>query len=251
MKVSPGTVSLAFAQHFAKYAEGAAWTVPHHVEMWNSARQAFVHNDYEAFEIVYEEMRKRWQVFRGKKKRPTALELMARLKGLNARFANRKLSSLNREDALPLWSVLKIMADIKRLNDGPSVMVTSKFLHFWNPRLFVIVDKAMMWNWVFEHGWIWSPIKALHLDLQASLPVEVRNDFDYKSDLGKYLSILLWCGEFARENPCLVTGFDDYIRNKSEDAGPLIPPDLNTYEAAAVGWFLLGAVELPPEGLIA
>lgn len=250
MKLAPEMVSAAFAQHFAIYAANDVWGVPHHVDMWNWARQAFVHHDSDAFEKVYEELRKRWQVFRGKRARPSPDELQTLLAELDSRFAKQSLSSLRREDALPLWKVIKAMAGIKPLNDGPSMMAISKFLHFWNPRLFVIVDMAMMWNWVFEHGWIWDPIKAIQAALQTSLPPEIRNDADYQSNLGWYLTILLWCGELTKANPCIATGFDDYIRNKAGSASPRIPPDLNTYEAAAVEWFLLGAVELPPSGII-
>ncbi len=250
MKLDPKTVSAAFAQHFAKYAESKTWTVPHHIEMWDLARKAFLHHDSEAFDRMYDAMRKGWQVFRGKKERPSSRELLDKLTALDSRFANRRLSSLHREDAVPLWTLIKRLAGIKPLNAGPSVMAISKFLHFWNPRLFVIVDMAMMWNWVFKHCWIWDPIKRLHTDLQVSLPSELRNDAGYKSDLGKYLSILLWCCEVTKENPCVVNGFEDHVRNRAGIATPQIPPDLDTYEAAAIEWFLLGAVELPPTGII-
>jgi len=244
MKCNSETIAAAFEQHFVQYATEKDWSVPHHVQMW-----AWAEKGGETFKNVYEAMRKRWQVFRGIKARPSADELWEQLDGLGEAFSRKRLSELTDDDAVPLWEVIKAMADIKRLKDGPSVMAISKFLHFWNPRLFVIVDVKMMWTWVLKHRWIWSPIEALHNDLRARLPSDIQNDADHHGKLGKYLSILLWCGRLAKENPCIVATFCDYVRNRAEDACNAIPLDLNTYEAAAIEWFLLGAVELPPEGV--
>jgi hypothetical protein len=46
------------------------------------------------------------------------------------------------------WSTVQRVAEFKTHKRGPWVVALSKFQHFRNPRLFVIVDWAVIWTWV-------------------------------------------------------------------------------------------------------
>ena len=64
MRVDDSEVRAAFKEHLEHYAKGRAWGIDYHVEMWNLARDAFRRNSFVDFQTLYENLRRRWQVFR-------------------------------------------------------------------------------------------------------------------------------------------------------------------------------------------
>ena len=72
------------------------------------------------------------------------------LRATATKAATKRLSELNLDDCGWLFQLVNDVADIKRVNGEPSIMAISKVLHFFNPRLFVIVDQAMVWDWVLQ-----------------------------------------------------------------------------------------------------
>ena len=62
---------------------------------------------------------------------------------------------------------IESMQDIKTNKiERPSVVAVSKFLHFWNPRLFVIVDDGVVWKWVFAHDWLRQQVRLTRTRLK-------------------------------------------------------------------------------------
>jgi hypothetical protein len=121
----------------------------------------------------------------------------------------------------------------------------SKFLHFWNPRLFIIVDFGVIWGFVLRHSWLWNEVKTVRSKVEARLPGRRPDPSDKVCDALTYLSILLWAAELVGDNPQITSNFADYVGRHA--AGHGLP--LAEYEGAAVEWFLLGLVELPPAGV--
>ena len=100
-----------------------------------------------------------------------------------------------------------------------------------------------MWQWVFQHDWLWQQVVAFApswLRPKLAEPAET-------CDLPRYLAILLWSSDVIRDNPAIIEHFVTYVRNHGGDAGCDLP--LETYEAAAMEWLLLGLTELPPGGV--
>jgi hypothetical protein len=251
MIVPSSTIEAAFDQHYRRYAnrDRRSWEIPYHVGCWKNADDAFSRKSFPAFQTLYGELKGRWQVFRGAQGQHwSAQEAHERLLALDAGHASKRLSECRLDDAKGLREVLTTMAAIKRATRfGPSIVAVSKFLHFRNPRLFVIVDGAMIWQKVLAHWWLWDEFVAVRKEVEAVLPGERTCPADETCDLISYLSVVLWTADLVRQNPSIPTEFAAYIRRHADDRGlPLVE-----YEAAAVEWFLLGLVELPPEGVMA
>jgi len=126
-------------------------------------------------------------------------------------------------------------------------MAISKILHFYNPRLFIIVDGGMMWNWALSHPWIWKQIEPLRRAVDMAVFGSAQKRGDTACDAASYVAILIWAGDLLRGNPEIGAAYDRFYRNHCDDQQ--LPADLATYEAAAVEWLLLGLVELPPSGV--
>lgn len=146
-----------------------------------------------------------------------------------------------------LWCAITTAGEIKQNKDGPSLVALTKFLHFWNPRLFVIADREVVWNWVLRHRWIWAQVELVCGEIEAVLSPAVRKHQYYSTELAKYLAVLVWGGRVLRDNPGVCEAFASYVRREAEGSVDL---DLREYEGAALEWLLLGLVELPPEGIV-
>jgi hypothetical protein len=250
MKLTDEAVDRALAKHREVYGHARLWEIGYHVQCWDWAHHAFEENSREGFEMLYTELRNRWQVFRSPDFRAPRAEKLRRL--LNSldndlkAMRLRHLSEPEDNDFAALWRTLCACAEIKLNKDGPSVMAVSKFLHFWNPRLFVIVDDAVVWNYVFNHQWLWSEIERT----KTELAVPADNASYFAGRLGSYLAILAWGGRFLRENPELTSKFATYVVQEAGDKADIARAlPLQSYDGAALEWLLLGLVEVPPEGV--
>ena len=249
MEVAPSVVDAAFERHHDRYASGKrAWGIPYHIRCWRTARQAFAELSLDEFKSLYEELRRRWQVFRGKgASHWSAAESFAALRTADETFRARRLSELTDDHALGLASTLDRLSGLKKTKSGASVVALSKFLHFMNPRLFVIVDRGVMWNWVLTHSWLSQQVGAVRERACRIISGGAGRPSGGGCSPRDYVAVLLWAGELVRRNPAIVAAFARYVRRYA--AGEQLPTDLDEYEAAAVEWFLEGLVELPPRGV--
>lgn len=96
-----------------------------------------------------------------------------------------------------------------------------------------------MERWVFNHAWLTDQLPEIH-NVSAFTGAD-----DFRtSRLVWYLRLLQWASVLIKANPHIK------VATVSADAGGAhIPNDLETFEALAVEWFLLGLVELPPCGV--
>lgn len=249
MNVTPEAARTAFEAFDRYYAKRAsrAWDVGHHIEMWEHGKAAFNGKSRESFSKIYDELRGHWQVFRGADSHWSAEQIFESIGKCDAKLATLRLSQLTADDISRLWCVLEHMKGIKTNSDGPAVVAVSKFLHFWNPRLFIIVDYGAMWAWVFEHGWIWEQIEPLREVVRRQVAAgEI--DAGSNCDLLSYVAILLWGAQVMSANPTILAEFTSYITRCN--TGTALDAEVAEYEAVALEWFLLGAVELPPNGVV-
>jgi hypothetical protein len=122
------------------------------------------------------------------------------------------------------------------------------FLHFFNPALFVIVDGGVMWSSVLRRPMLWAQIVEERQAVAAHLPgVTVTKPGPKACDSVSYMAVLLWAGGLARKNPDITPIFAKYVAEHA--TGRKLPAGLIHYQAAAIEWFFLGLVELPPEDI--
>jgi hypothetical protein len=253
MQISEETVERACqAFHFRYVAKAKRpWDLDHHSSLWADARASVESADDDAgFVRTLDELRAHWQIARGKGSKMMEFKAVLPMlleKATQARA--KRLSEIVETDAPWLFQLIIDVSDIKRVSNKPSLMAISKVLHFFNPRLFVIVDRAMVWDWTLAHRWLWEPIKAIRerIDRVTGCDQSIRDDS--ACDSASYVAILVWSGQLLRDNPHMCRLFASFLRHCTATEA-LLPGDLETYEAAAMEWLLLGLVELPPAGVI-
>ena len=181
------------------------WQIKDKLQIYEDATQAG--GSYEHFQRVYQALRG-WQIFRGKSPATPPHKVFECLTALDQDLKAKRLHTLNKPEAARLPHALITVAGIKQTKRGPSLMAISKFLHFWNPKMFVIVDREMMENWVFEHYWIREAIRktAQELSETQSYSEEIQYPFVY------YAAVLLWCSNLLRKNPSLTDYFSAFIK---------------------------------------
>jgi hypothetical protein len=208
------------------------------LDLYEAADRAFgAQGNLHDFEIVYKELKGKWQVFRGGQGHWTLEQTYSIIQRLPGELRYRSLSQLDANDLAEVWAAIQSVRDIKRLKDGPSLVAISKFLHFWNPRLFVIFDSDVVECWVFRRKWL-----GQELDTEAVRTVLEQLGLEDDSRLVKYLRVLVFAREFVEHNACVLKIFRNRYSARFNDT-------ICSYEALAVEWLLLGLVEIPPPGV--
>lgn len=248
MQLTRQIIEAAFQMHGQVYNDQKLWNIPYHVRCWERANAAFDQELPEEFEWIYVELKNHWQAFRNARSTPwTALRTFDQLRSLDHGWRHKPLHEFRDEDLPQCWRILDSMSGIKPLKYGPSVVAISKFLHFWNPRLFVIVDDAVIWKWVFAHRWLWRPVERMRDHIVEQIGQSRVASTYGACDLVSYLAILRWSADVIRLNPDVGPCFDAHLKQHCPDQTICLP--LETYEAAAMEWLLLGLVEVPPPGV--
>jgi hypothetical protein len=248
MRLTDAAIAAAFERHGARYGGGRI--VGSYAACWSDAHEAFENGSAPAFERLYSELRARWQVFRSRTWNPAPAARVERiLRGLPPSLRRLRLSDL--ADASPrrltaVWRAMGAVGVIKRTGDGPSLVALTKFLHFWNPRLFVIADRELVWGWVFGHAWLAEQVDRAQEALARRLPRSIAGDPQSGAEMGRYLAVLVWGAGVMRDNPSVMPAF---LRHVRRHAGETVPPRVGAYEAAALEWLLLGLVDQPPAGV--
>jgi len=246
MQLSEQAIAAAYEAHGRVYNAQRGWEIKHHVDCWRRAQAAFEQGSIPDFEWLYLQLRNYWQVFRPHPARCwSAAETFGELRKLDEQSRRQSLRALTIDDLSTCRSVIDWMSGIKPLKAGPSIVAISKFLHFWNPRLFIIVDDAVMWRWVFAHRWISREMLTVREVLSEEY--EITHPIGESCDVLSYLAVLKWAGDLLDDNPTVPRHFAVHVRKHCNEVGADLP--VESYEAAAVEWLLLGLVELPPGGI--
>lgn len=222
---------LAFAARRSAYT---SWKLEEHVRVCTVAQKAMKSESGAADFDGYWQALVAWQAFR------RATEVMKRssarrmLRTVGNASRGVRLSTLDRARDLPCLTRIVALARMLKLNSNKagSLVAMSKALHFINPRLFVILDRGVMVDYVLAHGW-----------LRAALPA------DFKLDVDHYPAFLLWCAELLQRSPDVMPAFVDAFQAQAAAEGVSVPADVGTWESLAVEWLLQGLVEIPPDGL--
>jgi hypothetical protein len=251
MDIDIDVIPQAFELNDEIYVKEMGWPVRDIAEIWEWGHRAYAGaGDEAASNKLYEILKNKWQVFRGKSKAPApgyVYELMMGLARNCAPIRDISLSKLRPEHLPQLRKVLMKASTIKTNKSGPSLMAASKFLHCWNPRLFVIVDGYVMESHVLRHHWVAREIKSA-LGAFTQAPSVASGPEILRTEGGlPYLAVLLWGSEVMKKNPSILATFTERLKKAlSSDSDPRGYED---FEGAAFEWFLRGLVELPPAGI--
>lgn len=227
------------------------WSVEHRLDLYRSAKIAFDMDvpkavKQEAFRHSYDSLRSGWQVFRPKSSEEcwSSDQIYAALAdGCQncSRKSNSTLATLTEQNSCTsIERCLTSLGRMKPTEHYPAVypwMAVSKFLHFFNPRLFPIYDTAFMWDKVIN-----GAFKPDYLDFCS------RRSFHPREDTARFnLQYTLWAAETIQnaDVECMTTfaeWFSAQIKEKPDTEGILV--DVETYYAAAFEMISIGAAHL-------
>lgn len=235
---------------YGRFATGTAWSVPMKMELYAESRKAFggggapEGDALAAFTKIYQNLKSYWQVFRSSKRITpwtaertfdefrTRLDAFSQSSGVTLRSFSD--SGLQQE----LIKALKPLKPLKPTTDYPT-MAVSKFLHFFNPKLFPIYDTAVIDNSVF---------KRFRRDYRACC---ASADLDPAANGPKFLgNYVMWGSKLLQDaGPAFMDGFIGWLRDE-------LPPqvfrntgeaDLRQLEATAFEFTIIGAAEVERE----
>ena len=139
-----------------------AWSVSHKLDLYNAGKIAFDSDKTDtekraAFGTIYNALRSGWRVFRGAKGCWNADETFEALTGPCSPCGRQSVLTCAASDLSDsnskIQACLSSIGPIKPTTRYPNVypwMAVSKFLHFFNPRLFPIYDIAFIWGNVVD-----------------------------------------------------------------------------------------------------
>ena len=243
IKLSSQATKKAFDAYLRCYATGQdsrGWSVEHQLGLYATANKAFASpGSLDDFSELYGHLKRGWQVFRNAQSYLNEGDSFRKMMALDPSLKSLSLSTVEDKDWPVVCGCVAAMRDIKRNKScEPSLVAISKFLHFWNPRLFVIFDAEVMEYHAFRQPWL-----SCELPPESKLTDLCRTDLSAEHRISKYLRVLCFANEFVRENPQIRGGLAAAARGSGAAA---VPDDFEAYEAAAVEWCILGLVELPP-----
>jgi len=228
--------------------KGRGWWLSEKVRLYALAESAFDSDspDSTAFAEIHRTLRGYWQVFRNGSGWPPRRILRVLMSEACQACSRTRLDlmALGRSsDLAPLWSCLVAMSGIKVLPRGNvSPMAVSKFLHFYNPRLFPIFDRAFVRNGVFPRYRRRINASREHWSRRTSL--FEAHPF-YRRGLGEYLHYVLWAADcvtrvdVAETMSVFVQCYRTMLAHEGRGRG--VPADLETYYATAFECALIGA----------
>jgi hypothetical protein len=245
MLIDHDAIQRAFQSNYDIYVDERHWAIEDIAKLWGHGLRAFSGDgDEKEFHKLYENLKSGWQVFRGSKppEHDWVYRTMMGLDKDDPPLRELRLSELSAEHLPKLEKILEGASNIKTLKSGrPSLVAVTKFLHFWNPRLFVIVDGDVMDNYVLRHRWIGREVNRVRQECQPELCVlETSHGLSY-------IGLLLWGSQVMRQNPKIQASFANQVKAVSG-----LDPDLQGFEyfeGAAFEWLLRGLVDLPPVGV--
>jgi hypothetical protein len=247
----PDRIAIAL-DAYARRPKSRGWWVSEKARLYALAARAFASGDAdtEPLDELYRTLRGYWQIFRNGRGW-TARRILRTLQASACEPCGRgrlDLRGLGRHRDLPTVSAcLVAMSGVKTLPAGNvSAMAVSKVLHFFNPTLFPIYDRAVVRNIAIPRfrDSIESSCDAWEDQLAAirSLPAVRRG-------LRDYVHYLIWSADVVARVPA-ERSMDVFARRframvAEEDRGETVPPHLDRYYACAFEMAMVGALDVP------
>ncbi len=227
---------------FASFARKQDWRMSYRAELYEHAQEAFdlelpLERRQAAFVKVYNGLDRNFGVFRNSTGGHWDVDRI--FKGLTedckpvGRGSGRTLALL-RNDAKDLYALedsIHDLAGIKKISEYPH-MPASKFLHFYNPKLFPIYDRQVIWEQV-----LCGPFKS---EWQG---VCRRMGIIFAERSGKFnISYTRWAAEnIQKADPSFMPYFAAWFCKEAQIGADTLP-GLESYYATAFEFVAIGAM---------
>lgn len=237
-------------RRYAQFADESAWSVAYRLELYNHAKIAFdpaLGDEIReaSFAQVYESLRACWQVFRNASTRwdeEAAFLVFSQLGDECGQSSVRSLENLSRaEMKAVIQSFLEKFNDIKTVPEGGyPTMTASRFLHFYNPRLFPNLDLALINQQVLQ---VFGPeFDKYCLDTGIA---------EWEHEAAFYEQYMLWAGKHIQMADAeffsdFETWFKAQVEGEEDPNGVL--EEIGKYHATAFEYVAIGAAKLQIEG---
>lgn len=251
MKISPyfeETKQLTALNRYAEFttARNRDWSIGESkLDMYRLAKRAFDGKSEEncrrgEFDKIYGNLKSWWRISRNGNLASAEMTFALLSKECLDCSRSKGLTLMNLREASSQQIVvdcLREVRELKKLKSGAfPVMAVSKFLHFFNPKLFVIWDREIIYGEVypvFRQDW-----NAAYRD------IKVGTDDEW---MKFYLAYLLWAGKSVQEcsqksMQCFSNWFVDIV-SSGRDAEDF-RRELQTYYATAFEFVAIGAAYL-------
>jgi len=170
------------------------WLIGEKVWLYACCAASLDHNNQNTFECVFNWLKSHWQVFRPKSDQDhwQSERIWDELIALNTEFPQSRqltLLSISCEDIPMLRECIERLTGIKK-NALTPIMAISKFLHFYNPRLFPIFDGAFIRKQVLKiFTEEWSGFD-FHYDL---------TQFKDNNEIRDYIKYIFWASSLLKK----------------------------------------------------
>jgi len=237
-------------RRYAQFAEESGWSVAYRLELYNHAKIAFdsalgVEIREASFAQIYESLRGYWQVFRGAE---TAWDEEAAFAFFSTADDDcglgsvRSLESISRAEMKQVvLNFLEKLGDMKTVPDGGyPTTCASRFLHFYNPKLFPNVDNALINQQVLQ---------VFGLEFDKYCADTGIAEWDYETSF--YGQYMLWAGKHIQmADPEFFSDFETWFKAQveGEDDPNGVLEEITKYHAAAFEFVAVGAAKLWMEG---
>ncbi len=223
------------------------WSISEKLDLYRAAVQAFDSAADERsrrrhFDRIYRDLKRWWGIARnGSLAAPeTIFALLTDECGACSRISGMTLMDVqNRCNQAAVVECLRKVRVFKKLkSDDYPVMAVSKFLHFFNPRLFVIWDRAVVLEKVYG---------VFRRDWDSSYrDIKVPTDDNW---MKFYLAYLLWAGKAIHAHG-LMDGFATWFVEavSSEPEAEDFRQELKHYYATAFEFIAIGSALLENKG---
>jgi len=223
-------------ERYERFAEERGWSLSHKLELYRAGNIAFS-SSYsedkrrENFETIYNSLKGYWGIFRPFTKgkvweSPKVFDVLTKNCGACSR--DSILSLVNLKDEQSKAAISECLAKVKGIkslkDDRFPTMAVSKFLHFFNPKLFPIYDNKVIKDKVlriFKNDW--SDWKNSHAHIEPD-----------------YFKYILWANYIIQQNHRgLMSEFVKWFAEQVEQKRN--PGDLKNYYATAFEFIAIGA----------
>jgi len=239
----------AIREYERVYCQGrgchAWWIDAERIAMWKRGERSFgPGGDLWTYWPLYVELKK-WVWYRPQYPPPAdfVYRILSELKVLTPtsdRLRTLSLDRLTLAHVPDLRRILTRASEIKTNDSGPSLVAVSKNLHFFNRRLFVVVDDAEMQAKALSQPWLADEIRAVQDEMDDVCPPDPKMDVEPFTRQGlAYSAILFWASRFAQNHPEILRAFDEYVYHKN-----YFRARYDGCQATAVEVYLLGAASL-------
>ncbi len=230
-------------EEYKNFTQKMGWSIDHKIDLYLAGDVAFnpvedMGKRFNSFNEIYTSLRRYWQVFRNASsywESQKVFDVLTEDCCVCSRNSNLSLINLDEEKNQMIAECLMKIKDIKTLSSGEtSSMAISKFLHFFNPKLFPIYDNQIIKKEVLKtFSDDWSSFKDDICTKNIDKGIET------------YFCYVLWASNIFKQSQNGVMNKFIKIFAKRIEGNPLeLPRDLTEYYATAFEFISIGASEL-------